>query len=421
MLDVKKIRNNYEEVERLLRLRGKGDYGLHRVKNLDETRRSIILKVEEMKQDQNKINKEIPRLKSSGKDTLELFKEMRALSDEIKILDGQVKALDDEIIAILLEIPNTLLPDTPLGLDENANLEIRKWGEPRQFDFEVKTHWALGSDLDILDFERATKITGTHFTILKGQGARLERALINFMLDLHTDVHHYHEILPPFMVNRQAMIGTGQLPKFEEDMFHIPSKDYFLIPTGEVPVTNMYRHEILDEQKLPIKHVAYTLCFRNEAGNDDKGVVRQYQFNKVELVNFVRPEHSSQALEQLTSAAEEVLKRLALPYKVIRLCGGDVGFSAVKTYDIEVWLPSYKGYKEISSCSNFEDFQARRANIRFRESESKRVRYVHTLNGSGLAVGRTLAAILENYQNEDGSITIPKVLQGYMGNQTLIK
>lgn len=424
MLDVKRIRYNYEEVERLLCLRGKGDYGLYRVKDLDEKRRRHILKVEEMKQDQNKINKEIPRMKSSGEDTSEIFTKLRALSLEIKRLDGQVKALDDEISRVLLEIPNTLLPDTPVGRDESDNVVVRKWGVPRVFDFEIKGHWTLGSDLDILDFERATKITGTRFTILKGLGARMERALINFMLDLHTDIHHFHEIFPPFMVNRDAMMGTGQLPKFEEDMFHIPSKDYFLIPTAEVPVTNMYRNEILDEQELPIKHTAYTPCFRKEAGSagkDTKGVIRQHQFNKVELVKFVRPENSSEALEELTNAAEEVLKRLELPYRVIRLCGGDVGFSAAKTYDIEVWLPSYNGYKEISSCSNFQDYQARRANIRFRESKTNSVRYVHTLNGSGLAVGRTLAAILENYQNEDGSISIPKALQGYMGNQTVIK
>ena len=423
MLDLKRIRNDYDEVERLVKLRGKGDYDLPKVKALDEDRRTLLVKVEDMKSKQNKISKEIPMMKKAGEDTAEIFKEMKELSEEIKALDADVKTIDDELMGILMGIPNALHPDTPVGNDDHENVEIKKWGTPRAFTFEAKAHWDIGTMLDILDFERATKITGTRFTVLKGQGARLERALINFMLDLHTEEHHFTEILPPFMVNRDAMTGTGQLPKFEDDMFHIPSKDFFLVPTAEVPVTNLYANEILDELDLPIYHTAYTPCFRKEAGSagrDTRGVIRQHQFNKVEMVKFVKPEDSYAELETLTRSAEEVLEKLEIPYRVVQLCSGDVGFSSAKTYDIEVWLPSYDAYKEISSCSNFEDFQARRANIRYRDAETKKVNFVHTLNGSGLAVGRTLAAILENYQNEDGTVSIPKGLQSYMGGKTII-
>jgi seryl-tRNA synthetase len=423
MLDLKRIRNDYDEVERLLKLRGKGDYDLPKVKALDEDRRALLIRVEDMKSNQNKISKEIPKMKKAGEDTTEIFKEMKELSETIKGLDADVKAIDDELMGILMGIPNVLHPDTPAGNDDHDNVEIKKWGEPRAFTFEAKAHWDIGTTLDILDFERATKITGTRFTVLKGQGAKLERALINFMLDLHTEKHQFTEILPPFMVNRDAMTGTGQLPKFEDDMFHIPSKDFFLVPTAEVPVTNLYANEILDELELPIYHTAYTPCFRKEAGSagrDTRGVIRQHQFNKVEMVKFVKPEDSYAELETLTRAAEEVLEKLEIPYRVVQLCSGDVGFSSAKTYDIEVWLPSYDDYKEISSCSNFEDFQARRANIRYRDAETKKVNFVHTLNGSGLAVGRTLAAILENYQNEDGTVNIPKALQPYMGGKTII-
>ncbi|MBS7527137.1 serine--tRNA ligase [Fusibacter paucivorans] len=423
MLDLKRIRNDYEEVERLVKLRGKGDYDLPKVKALDEKRRSLLVEVEEMKSNQNKISKEIPKMKKAGEDTTAIFDEMKKLSEAIKAIDSDVKDVDEALMGILMGIPNTVHPDTPVGEDDQDNLEIRKWGTPRHFDFEAKAHWDIGTALDILDFERATKITGTRFTVLKGQGAKLERALISFMLDLHTEEHGFTEILPPFMVNRDSMTGTGQLPKFEDDMFHIPSKDFFLIPTAEVPVTNLYANEILDELQLPIFHTAYTPCFRKEAGSagrDTRGVIRQHQFNKVEMVKFVKPEDSYNELESLTNAAEDVLKKLEIPYRVVQLCSGDVGFSSAKTYDIEVWLPSYDAYKEISSCSNFEDFQARRANIRYRDAETKKVNFVHTLNGSGLAVGRTLAAILENYQNEDGTVSIPKALQPYMGGKTLI-
>ncbi|MDN5300168.1 MAG: seryl-tRNA synthetase [Clostridiales bacterium] len=423
MLDLKRIRNDYEEVERLVKLRGKGDYDLPKVKALDEKRRSLLVEVEEMKSNQNKISKEIPKMKKAGEDTTAIFDEMKKLSEAIKAIDSDVKDVDEALMSILMGIPNTVHPDTPVGEDDQDNLEIRKWGTPKNFEFEAKAHWDIGTALDILDFERATKITGTRFTVLKGQGAKLERALINFMLDLHTEEHGFTEILPPFMVNRDSMTGTGQLPKFEDDMFHIPSKDFFLIPTAEVPVTNLYANEILDELQLPIFHTAYTPCFRKEAGSagrDTRGVIRQHQFNKVEMVKFVKPEDSYNELESLTNAAEDVLKKLEIPYRVVQLCSGDVGFSSAKTYDIEVWLPSYDAYKEISSCSNFEDFQARRANIRYRDAETKKVNFVHTLNGSGLAVGRTLAAILENYQNEDGTVSIPKVLQPYMGGKTVI-
>lgn len=423
MLDLKKIRMNYEEVEERVAMRGKGDYKLPEVKALDEKRRTILIEVEALKNKQNVMSKEIPKLKKEGKDTSDLFAEMKTLSETIKTLDVEVKEVDDALMTLLLEIPNMVQVDTPIGNDDADNIEVRRVGEPKVFDFEPKAHWDIGVDRDILDFERATKITGTRFTVLKGMGARLERALINFMLDLHTSEHGYTEVMPPFMVNRDSMIGTGQLPKFEDDMFHLPSKDFFLIPTAEVPVTNLYRGEILEEGSLPIAHTAYTPCFRKEAGSagrDTRGVIRQHQFNKVELVRFVKPEESDAALEALTLAAEEVLKRLGLPYRVVRLCSGDVGFSSAKTYDIEVWLPSYGEYKEISSCSNFEDFQARRANIRYREEETKKVQFVHTLNGSGLAVGRTLAAILENYQNADGTVSIPKALVPYMNGIEVI-
>jgi seryl-tRNA synthetase len=424
MLDLKRIRSEYDTVEALLKLRGKGDYGLPLIKEKDEERRVLIGEVEDLKSKQNKMSKEIPMKKKAGEDTDALFAEMKELSDTIKELDAKVKVVEEALNEMIMEVPNTLKADTPIGEDDHDNPVIRLVGTPRTFDFEAKAHWDIGVTLDILDFERATKITGTRFTVLKGMGAKLERALINFMLDLHIDEHGYTEILPPFMVNRDSMTGTGQLPKFEDDMFHIPSKDFFLVPTAEVPVTNLYRGEILEEVALPINHTAYTPCFRKEAGSagrDTRGVIRQHQFNKVEMVKFVKPEDSYEELEKLTNHAEEVLKRLELPYRVVRLCSGDVGFSSAMTYDIEVWLPSYEAYKEISSCSNFEDFQARRAGIRYRDAETKKVNFVHTLNGSGLAVGRTVAAILENYQNADGSVEIPKVLQPYFGGKTVIK
>lgn len=418
MLDIKKIRSDIEIIKTLIEKRGQGDYGLDQLIVLDKKRRDIIQEVEQMKSHQNKVSKEIPKLKKAGKDASSVLEEMRSLSEQIKNLDEEMKNIEKEIQTMLLGIPNTPHVSVPEGKSDEDNIEIKRWGEPKQFDFKYKAHWDIGTDLNILDFERAGKITGTRFTVYRGLGAKLERAILNFMLDLHTTEHQYIEILPPFMVNRNSMIGTGQLPKFEEDMFHIPSKDFFLIPTAEVPVTNLYSNEILEEEKLPIYHTAYTPCFRKEAGSagrDTRGLVRQHQFNKVELVKFVKPEDSYKELESLLVAAEEVLKRLELPYRVVKLCGGDLGFSAAMTYDIEVWMPSYNRYLEISSCSNFEDFQARRANIRYRSESDGKVGYVHTLNGSGLAVGRTVAAVLENYQQEDGSVVIPKVLRSYIG------
>lgn len=424
MLDMKRLRNDIEEVNSRLALRGDNDYGLSKVLELDKERRDILQDVEQKKNRQKIVSKEIPMLKKEGKDTTDVMAEMKELSKTIKDMDTKVKDLDDSIREMLLDIPNTPHMSTPKGETDEDNILYKTWNEPSTFDFEPKAHWDLGVDLDILDFERATKITGTRFTVLKGAAARMERALISFMLDLHTTEHGYTEILPPFMVNRDAMIGTGQLPKFEDDMFHIPSKDFFLIPTAEVPVTNLYMNEILEEKDLPVCHAAYSACFRKEAGSagrDTRGLIRQHQFNKVELVKFANPANSYNELETLLEAAEEVLKRLELPYRVVQLCGGDLGFSSAKTYDIEVWMPSYDRYLEISSCSNFEDFQARRANIRYRDEETKKVNNIHTLNGSGLAVGRTLCAIMENYQLADGSIEVPKALRGYMGGLEVIK
>lgn len=418
MLDIKRVREQYDEVKRLLEMRGKGDYGLPRVAELDLNRRELLAKVEKMKNDQKTASKQIPELKKKGEDATALMNELKELSETIKRLDQEVSEIEVEMREALLGIPNTPNPETPIGSSDEDNKEIRVHGEPRSFDFDVKAHWDIGSDLGVLDFERAAKIAGARFTVYKGLGARLERALYNFMLDLHTSEHGYEEVLTPFMVNRSAMTGTGQLPKFEDDMFNIPAKDFFLIPTAEVPVTNLYMDEILEEVSLPIYHTAFTPCFRKEAGSagrDTRGLIRQHQFNKVELVKFVKPEHSYDELESLLLAAEEVLKRLGLPYRVVQLCTGDLGFSSAKTYDIEVWMPSYNRYLEISSCSNFEDFQARRGNIRYRDEETGKVNFVHTLNGSALAVGRTVAAILENYQEADGSVVIPEVLRPYMG------
>ncbi|WP_432662147.1 serine--tRNA ligase [Wukongibacter baidiensis] len=418
MLDIKRIRNDFDEVKELIEKRTKGDFGIGEVIKLDEERRKIIAEVEQMKNRQKTVSKEIPKLKKEGKDATAVLAEMKELSETIKGLDTKLKEIDEEIKMTLLGIPNAPRHDTPVGNSDEDNELVRTWGEPTEFEFEKKAHWDVGVDLGILDFERASKITGSRFTVYRGVGAKLERALINFMLDIHTGDHGYEEILPPFMVNRNSMTGTGQLPKFEDDMFHLPSKDYFLIPTAEVPLTNLYMDEILDGDTLPIYHTAFTPCFRKEAGSagrDTRGLIRQHQFNKVELVKFARPEDSYNELEKLVTEAEEILKRLELPYRVVRLCGGDLGFSSAMTYDIEVWMPSYDRYLEISSCSNFEDYQARRANIRFRPEPKGKAQYVHTLNGSALAVGRTLSAILENYQQEDGSVVIPKALRPYMG------
>jgi seryl-tRNA synthetase len=371
-----------------------------------------------MKAEQNRVSKEIPRLKKEGKDVAPIFVEMKELAEKVKVLDVRVKEVDDEIKTLLLQIPNTPHETVVEGESDADNVEMRKWGEPRQFDFEPKAHWDLGTELGVLDFDRAVKISGARFSVFRGAGARLERAIVNFMLDLHTENHGYMEMATPYMVNRDSMIGTGQLPKFEEDMFHVPAKDFFLVPTAEVPLTNLLRDEILREEDLPVYFTAYTPCFRAEAGSagrDTRGLIRNHQFDKVEMVKFAHPDKSYEELETLTANAEEVLKRLGIPYRVVMLSTGDLGFSSAKTYDVEVWMPSYGRYVEISSCSNFEDFQARRANLRFRSTETGKVEYLHTLNGSGLAVGRTFAAILENYQQADGSVLIPDVLKKYMG------
>lgn len=418
MLDIKRIRENYDQVKQAVESRGQGDFGIDRVVALDSQRRALLADVESKKNRQNQDSKEIPKLKKAGEDVSALMAEMKALSEEIKTLDSQVSALEAELADALLNIPNTPCEKVPLGNTDADNEEMRKWGEPRTFDFEAKAHWDVGTDLDILDFERATKIAGTRFTVYKGLGARLERSIMNFMLDLHTEKHGFTEILPPFMVNRDAMVGTGQLPKFEDDMFHVPAKDFFLIPTAEVPVTNLRMNEILSAEELPLYYTAYTPCFRKEAGSagrDTRGLIRQHQFNKVEMVKFVAPETSYEELESLTAAAEEVLQILGLPYRVVRLCTGDLGFSSAMTYDVEVWMPSYGRYVEISSCSNFESYQARRGGIRFRRDAKSKPEFVHTLNGSGLAVGRTTAAVLENFQEADGSVTIPEALRPYMG------
>ena len=418
MLDIKRIREDYEGVKKAVELRGKGDFGLSEVVELDKKRRELLATVEQMKNHQKTSSKQIPIYKKEGKDTTELMAELKKLSDEIKDLDGQVSETEEALKNALLNVPNTPYKDVQEGVDDSDNVELRKWGTPREESFEMKAHWDIGEDLDILDFERAAKIAGTRFTVYKGRGARLERAVINFMLDLHTEEQGYTEILPPFMVNRMAMTGTGQLPKFEEDMFYIPQKDFFLIPTAEVPVTNLLDNEILKAEDLPIYYTAYTPCFRAEAGSagrDTRGLIRQHQFNKVEMVKFVEPSTSYDELESLTNNAEEILQKLDIPYRVVRLSSGDLGFSSAMTYDVEVWMPSYGRYVEISSCSNFESYQARRANIRFRPEEKAKPEFVHTLNGSGLAVGRTVAAILENYQQEDGSVVIPEILRPYMG------
>ena len=417
MLDVKRVRENFDSVKSDVEKRGKGDFGIDNVLKFDIKRRELLAEVEQLKNKQNTASREVPKLKKEGKDTSALFAEMKELSAEIKVLDTQVSEVEEELRQALLFVPNTPHPDVPLGDDDTENLELRKFGEPTEFAFEPKAHWDIGEELGILDFERASKISGSRFTVYKGIGARLERAVINFMLDLHTEEQGYTEILPPFMANREAMTGTGQLPKFEDDMFHVPAKDFFLIPTAEVPVTNLRANEIIEPEEMPVYYTAYTPCFRKEAGSagrDTRGLIRQHQFNKVEMVKLANPDNSYEELEKLTHDAEEVLQKLGIPYRVVRLCSGDLGFSAAMTYDIEVWMPSYGRYVEISSCSNFEDYQARRANIRFRREKKAKPEFVHTLNGSGLAVGRTVAAILENFQQEDGSVVVPEALRPYV-------
>ncbi|EUJ28674.1 Serine--tRNA ligase [Listeria grayi] len=424
MLDIKVLRNNFDEVKEKLAHRGENLADFEKFGELDKRRRTLLVETESLKGQRNEVSQEIAALKREKQDADAKIEEMRIVGDRIKTLDLELKNIDEKLQRILLSIPNIPHESTPIGETEDDNVEIRKWGEVRDFTFEPKAHWDLGTDLDILDFERAAKVTGSRFVFYKKLGARLERALLNFMMDLHADEHGYDEILPPYMVNRVSMTGTGQLPKFEEDAFLVEKEDYFLIPTAEVPVTNLHRDEIFQAKDLPRKYTAFSACFRSEAGSagrDTRGLIRQHQFNKVELVQFVKPEDSYEALEKLTDNAEEVLRRLELPYRVLSMCTADLGFTAAKKYDIEVWIPSYDSYREISSCSNFEAFQARRAGIRFRREAKGKPEYVHTVNGSGLAIGRTVAAILENYQEEDGSIRIPTALQSYMGGITKIE
>ncbi|RII30951.1 MAG: serine--tRNA ligase [Geobacter sp.] len=421
MLDMKYIRENLDEAERRLATRG-GAFYLAGFRELDDERRRLLHASEALKAERNRVSDEIGKVKDKSQVQDQILG-MRAVSQKIKEQDEELKQLDEKLQALLLTLPNLPDPTTPLGASENDNVEIRRWGNLPAFDFDPKAHWDIGEGLGILDFERAAKITGARFCLYRGAGARLERALLNFMLDLHTGQHGYEEVLPPFMVNRDSMTATGQLPKFEEDLFRLVDPDYLLIPTAEVPVTNIHRGEILKRSDLPIRYTAYTPCFRREAGSygkDTRGLIRQHQFNKVELVKFTHPSESAAELEKLTADAEQVLQLLRLPYRVMALCSGDIGFSAAKTYDIEVWLPGQSCYREISSCSTFGDFQARRAGIRFREDEKGKPEFVHTLNGSGLAVGRTLVAVLENYQQQDGSVLVPEVLRPYMGGMERI-
>ncbi|HOJ77472.1 MAG TPA: serine--tRNA ligase [Bacillota bacterium] len=417
MLDIKLVRNEPEKIINGLAKRGI-TVSLDDFLQLDEKRRAILVEVEQLKNKRNTVSKEVGRLKAQKQDAAELIAEMQQVGDKIQQLDEEIRTIEEKLNQFLLLLPNIPHESVPVGKDETENKEIRKWGEPRQFDFEPKSHDEIGTQLGIMDFERAAKISGARFVVMKNWGARLERALINFMLDLHIKEHGYEEIFPPFLVNRAAMTGTGQLPKFEEDAFKSSPGDFFLIPTAEVPVTNLLRDEILSAEQLPIYYAAYTACFRAEAGSagrDTRGIIRQHQFNKVELVKFAKPEESYSEHEKLVNNAEAVLQRLGLPYRVVLLCSGDQGFAAAKCYDLEVWLPSFNTYREISSCSNFEDFQARRANIKYRPAPGAKPEFVHTLNGSGVAVGRTVAAILENYQQPDGSVIIPEALRPYLG------
>lgn len=423
MLDLKYIRENTERVQQKMAARGQ-TVDLEALLRLDQERRQLTVRVEELKRRRNTASEEIPRLKTQNKPTDALLAEMKQVAETIKQLDEQMRSLDEQLQDRMLYLPNLLHDSVPVGKDEKENKEVRQWGSRPSFNFPSRSHWEIGERLGILDFERAARVTGARFVFYKGSGARLERALLNFMLDLHTGEHGYEEMLPPFMVNRASMTATGQLPKFEEDLFRLRDEDYFLIPTAEVPVTNFHRDEILDEDRLPLSYAAYTPCFRREAGSygkDTRGLIRQHQFNKVELVKFTTPERSYEEHEKLLGNAETVLQRLGLHYRVVLLCSGDTGFASAKTYDIEVWLPGQNTFREISSCSNFESFQARRAGIRYRAKGGKKTEYVHTINGSGLALGRTVVAILENYQQKDGSVVIPEALRSYMGGVSEIR
>ncbi|MDO7908705.1 serine--tRNA ligase [Paenibacillus sp. JX-17] len=418
MLDVKILRNEFSKVEQALQNRGKSLDLIADFPELDTRRRELLQESEALKNRRNTVSGEVARLKKNKENADELIVEMREVSDRIKQMDEEIRHLEARIDELTMAIPNIPNESVPVGTSEDDNVEIRRWSEPRSFEFTPKAHWDVAQDLGILDFEAAAKVTGSRFTFYKGLGARLERALINFMMDLHSNEHGYEEMLPPYIVNRDSLYGTGQLPKFEEDLFKLRDTEYYLIPTAEVPVTNYHREEILDGEELPKRYVAYSSCFRSEAGSagrDTRGLIRQHQFNKVEMLKIVHPDHSYEELEMMTNNAERVLQLLNLPYRVLSLCTADMGFTAAKTYDLEVWLPESNMYREISSCSNCEDFQARRANIRFRREAKAKPEFVHTLNGSGLAVGRTVAAILENYQQADGSVVIPEVLRPYMG------
>lgn len=425
MLDIKLLRNNFDDIEKALASRNE-EFDLSKFKEIDEKRRQLLGEVEKLKSEQNAVSKQVPIMKKEGKDVAAVLEQMKILSEKVKELTTEVSTVEKDLNNYLLTIPNIPNPSVPKGSTDDDNVEIRKFGDPTKFNFEPKPHWELGADLGVIDAETAAKVSGSRFTFYKGAGARLERAIMNFFLDTHTDKHGYIEVFPPFMVSRESMTGTGQLPKFEEDAYKVlgDGKEYFLVPTAEVPVTNMYREQILDGSQLPILHCAYTACFRAEAGSagrDTRGLIRQHQFNKVELVKFTKPEDSYEELEKLTKDAEEVLQLLNLPYRVVKICIGDLGFTAAMKYDIEVWMPSYNRYVEISSCSNFEEFQSRRANIKYKDSIQDKAKFVHTLNGSGVAIGRTTAAILENYQQADGSIKIPEILIPYMGGLTEIK
>ena len=422
MLDIKYIINNYDEVKQAMENRS-GTYDIDSAIKLENERKEIILEVEQLKKERNDASEQVGKMKKAGEDASSIIANMKELGDKIKELDDRLSKVQEDLRNALLAIPNVPDKTVPVGKDDSDNVEVRKFMEPTKFNFEPKAHWDLGVDLNIIDWQRAGKISGARFTVYKELGARLERSVYNFMLDTHIK-NGYTEIIPPYMVNSDSMRGTGQLPKFAEDMYHVDGTDYYLIPTAEVPVTNLHRDEILDESELPIKYCSYTACFRGEAGSagrDTRGLIRQHQFNKVELVKFADPSNSYEELEKLTNDAEQILKLLKIPYRVVVLCTGDVGFSSAKTYDIEVWMPSYNKYVEISSCSCFTDYQARRANIRLKSQDEIKGRYVHTLNGSGLAVGRTVAAIIENYQREDGTIEIPEVLVPYMGCKEIKK
>lgn len=422
MIDIKLLENNLQTVKDALNKRGYDSVNLEQCLSLQSIRKETIQEVESLRNKRNSLSKQVGVLKKGGRDSESLIEKVKKMGDTLSILSEKLRQTESDLEELLLTLPNLPSESVPVGSDETENVEIRRWGEIRQFPFESKPHWEIGEKLGILDFERAGKIAGSRFVLYSGLGARLERALINFMLDMHTEKKAYKEILPPVVVNRETMTGTGQLPKFEDELYKIERDGLYLIPTAEVPLTNIHRDEILDEKDLPVYYTAYTPCFRREAGaygKDVRGLIRQHQFNKVELVKFVKPEDSYEELEKLTIDAEDVLKKLGLPYRVIVLCTGDLGFSASKTYDIEVWTPGLNRFREISSCSNFEDFQARRAKIRFRREKKKGTEFVHTLNGSGLAIGRTVVAILENFQQQDGSVKIPEPLRAYMGTDLI--